>query len=199
MTSSDLWLAGVTSLLGLLGGWAISRFYFRKGSPRIKLNVGVVEQAHIVPETLGVRVQMKVGTKAVSNLYVYEISVTNRGPHDLEISDAEDETKHGLRARIEMPAGVRSLADPWNPTRATPRADVRVARQMRNGRQVFFIHLHRLAKDETVHAVVVCTHAGDLASQPLSPEQVGFFPGYLVDVDVEPSGLLRSYKGMLPS
>jgi hypothetical protein len=79
LTATDIGVAAATTVIGVVGGFWISRYFFRRGSLPLKLVVDMVEQARIDPAKVGVRVPMKVGTIEVSNLVVYEIAVTNHG------------------------------------------------------------------------------------------------------------------------
>src|SRR5215475_14112284 len=131
MSADTVALTVAGPLLGAALGWAIAYYFFKRGgSTRPRLLIGLVEVARIDPSTVGVRVEMKVGTIQVSNIVLLEVTVANRGPHDIIVLDADDPRQHPLRPRIELPAGLRTLADPWNPDGAVPRSDVRVARRL---------------------------------------------------------------------
>lgn len=191
MSTEDLVLAGATTLVGALLGLAISYYFFRVGgAARLKIVIGLEEVARIDPATVGVQVKMKIGTMEISNLLVLEVTVQNRGAKDLVIKDAEDSSQHDLRPRIELPPGFRALADPWNPDGSKPGADVRIARQLRDSRQVFYVHIHRLARGAAVRVRIVCTQKGERNSGQIKGDELVFDPGFLPDVDVKPAGLL---------
>ncbi len=164
-------------------------FYRRGGGARSKVRVGLAELAHIDPSTVGVRVEMRVGGRDVSNLLVLEVQVGNAGPRDVVVPDAGDPEKQGLRPRILLPSGVTALADPWNPSRSTARGDVRVARSLVDGRQALFVHIHRLAARTQVTARVVCTYSQAGAPQAWR-QGIDFEPGFLQDVSVVGVGSL---------
>ncbi|UOZ10225.1 hypothetical protein [Amycolatopsis sp. WQ 127309] len=192
MSTADLVLAGSTTLIGALIGLAISYYFFRVGgAARLKIVIGLTEVARIDPATVGVQVKMKIGTTEISNLLVLEVTIQNRGAKDLVVEGAEDSSKHELRPRIELPEGFRALADPWNLDGSKPDADVRLARQLRDSRQVFYVHIHRLARGATVRARIVCTQKGERNTGRLMGDEVVFSSGFLPDVDVRPSGLLE--------
>jgi len=151
----------------------------------------MAQLAHIDPSTVGVQVEMRVGTRDVTNLLLLEVVVTNRGPGDMIVEDASDASKHQLRPRIELPVDVRALADPWNPDGSRPAADVRLARRWQDNRQVIFVHIHRLAKGATSRARILCTYQADASSPSLESSALSFFPGFMPEVDIQPAGLLR--------
>jgi hypothetical protein len=192
VSTSELALATATTVVGAIIGLAISYYFFRRGgAARPTIIIGMEERAHIDPATVGVKVEMKVGTTKVTNLLLLELVVTNRGPRDLVVEDANDPTKHSLRPRIELPPGVRALADPWNPDGSEAGADVRVARLLHDSRQVLFVHIHRLANGATSKARILCTYRGVASGPPMAGESVDFFSGFIPDVDVQPAGLLK--------
>jgi hypothetical protein len=193
LSDSELVLTVVTTVIGAIIGIITAHYYYRKGgAARAALVITMEERARIDPSTVGVRVDMKIGTITVTNLVVLEIAVTNRGHRDLVVDDASDPEKHALRPRVELPEGLRSLADPWNPEGSGPTADVRIARQLgADNRQVFFVHLHRLAKGETSRARLLCTYRTADPPPPLVGDELRFFPGFLPNVDVRVAGLLR--------
>lgn len=198
MNASDLLLAGTTTLVGAGLGLGTAYYFFRRGgAARPKIVIGLEEIARIDPGTVGVQVQMKVGTTEITNLVLLEVSVTNRGPRDLVIDDANDLSKHPLRPRVELPLHFRALADPWNPGGSTPAADIRVARQLHEGRQVFFVHIHRLGVGTTARARIVCTYTASLSVPPLRPDALQFFRGFLPDVTIQSSGLLAEPATLL--
>ncbi|GAB3156022.1 hypothetical protein GCM10027258_61830 [Amycolatopsis stemonae] len=195
MSTAELVLSGVTTLIGGLIGLGISYYFFRVGgAARLKVAIGLDEVARIDPATIGVQVKMKIGTTEISNLLVLEVTVQNRGAKDLVVDGADDASKHELRPRIELPEGFRALADPWNPDGARPNADVRLARQLRDSRQVFYVHIHRLARGATVRARIVCTQKGEQNSGQILDSSLRFSPGFLPDVDVKPFGLLEKAR-----
>jgi hypothetical protein len=191
VTTPDLALATITTIVGAIMGLAGSYWFFRRGAARTKIAIGMEELAHIDPATVGVRVEMKVGTREVNNLLLLEVVVTNQGPNDIHVKDADDASKHHLRPRIELPVGVRALADPWNPERSLPRAEVRLARRLQGERQVIFVHIHRLAKGATSRARILCTYHNCSSSPAVKPSALQFYPGFLKEVDIQPVGLLR--------
>lgn len=96
MTPSDLALAAITTAIGAIIGLAISFYFFHRGTARQKIVISLEQLAHIDPSTVGVQVEMKVGTKAVTNLLLIEIIVTNHGPGDVLVADADDLTNTHL-------------------------------------------------------------------------------------------------------
>ncbi|UOX86049.1 hypothetical protein MUY14_30320 [Amycolatopsis sp. FBCC-B4732] len=195
MSTAELILAAVTTIIGGLIGLAVSYYFFRVGgAARLKVVTGLDEVARIDPATIGVQVKMKIGTTDISNLLVLEVSVENRGAKDLVIEGADDPAQHDLRPRIELPEGFRALADPWNPDGARPEADVRLARQLRDSRQVFYVHIHRLARGATVRARIVCTQKGEQNSGQIVDTSMQFSPGFFPDVDIKPAGLLEKAR-----
>ncbi len=199
MSTTELIITLVTAVIGALIGIVTAHYYYRKGgAARPGLLVGMEELARIDPSTLGVQVDMRIGTIKVTNLVVLEIAVTNSGHRDLMVRDAADPEKHALRPRVELPEGLRSLADPWNPDGVAPGADVRIARQLRNdNRQLLFVHLHRLARGATSKARVLCSYRTENPPGRLSGADLRFFPGFLPNVDIRPAGLLRE-AGRVP-
>lgn len=178
-------------VIGAVISLVTSVYFFRRGATRSKIAIGMALLAHIDPSTAGVLVKMKVGTREVTNLLLLEVIVTNRGPHDLLVMDADDAAKHPLRPRIELPLDVRALADPWNPDGSLPVADVRLARQLQDNRQVVFVHIHRLAKRATSRARILCTYQAGTSSPSVEPSAMQFFPGFMPGVDIQAAGLLR--------
>lgn len=103
-----------------------------------------------------------------------------------------DPDKWSRRPRIVLPEGLRSVADPWNPAATVAGADVRVARQLTDdGRQAFYIHVHSLRSGTTVRARLLCSYRGEVP-QALSETEVGFYPGFVPDVNVRSAGLLKA-------
>lgn len=189
---NDLLLNGVLAIVGLLGGLAISHFYYRRGgAARPRLTISLEEKARIDPATVGVQIEMKVGKIKVANLVVLDVVVRNPSYRDLAARNPTDPEQHPQRPRIELPAGLRALADPWNPEGALPRADVRVARQIREERQVFYLHMHRLASRTTVTTRILCTSPDSQSAPPLRPADLAFFLGYEPNIDVRAEGLLK--------
>lgn len=198
MSGADIAITVGTTVIGVLTGFVISYYFYRRGgAARPRVVIGLEEVAQIDPATVGVQVKMKIGTIEVSNLLVLEVIIRNRGPHDLVVADADDPTKHDLRPRIELPAGVRTLADPWSPEGLSPAADVRLARLFMDGKQVIFVHIHRLARGASSSARIVCTYRESTNAQPLSKDAVQFFPGFLPDVDIRAAGLLEEPPALL--
>jgi hypothetical protein len=187
VTIPDLALLAIGAVISLV----TSLYFFRLGAARSKIVIGMALLAHIDPSTAGVLVKMKVGSREVTNLLLLEVIVTNRGPHDILVTDADDVAKHPLRPRIELPFDVRALADPWNPDGSLPAADVRLARRLQDDRQVVFVHIHRLAKGATSRARILCTYQADTSSPAVEPGAMRFFPGFMPGVDIQAAGLLR--------
>jgi len=135
-------------VVGALIGLAISHYYFRRGlSAGPQMIVSLTEKVRIEPATVCVKVEMKVGPIEVTTLVVLEVAVRNPGDKSLDVKDADDEERRRNRPRIELPSGLRAVADPWNPAGAPTLADVRVARQLRGSDecQVLYVHVHGLA------------------------------------------------------
>lgn len=193
MSSTELIITLVTVVIGALIGIVTAHYYYRMGgAARPCLIVAMEERARIDPSTVGVQVDMKIGTIEVTNLVVLDIAVTNKSHRDLVVEDATDPEKHALRPRVELPEGLRSLADPWNPEGVSPGADVRVARLLReDNRQVLFVHLHRLARGATSRTRVLCSYRTGEPPARLSGGDLRFFPGFVANVDVRPAGLLE--------
>ena len=190
--SSDVVLTVSSTVLGAVVGALISRYYFHKGASRSRLQICLTEITRLNPATVGVQVKMKVGTIDVTNIVLLEVAVTNKGPNDIVVDDPEDVELRATRPRIDLPEGLRALADPWNPTGSKPASDVRVARQLLNGRQTFHIHIHRLASGASCTARILCTQRGDDSAQELAGPAIGFAAGFLQGTDIKPAGLLAS-------
>lgn len=188
----DIALNVALAVVGLLGGVAVSHFYYRRGgAARHRLEIGMVELARIDPAAVGVRAEIKIGAQVVTNLVVLEISVRNAGQLDLDLHDgANDEALRNRRPRIELPVGLRALAGPWNPDGAPHGADVRVARQLLDGRQLFHLHVRTLAARTEVVTRVVCAYPEAEVGPPLEVDQLAFYPGFIAQLDVSPAGLL---------
>ena len=189
--SSEVVTNAVSTVLGALIGFVTSWYFFLRGTARSRVSVCLSEVANIDPSTVGVAVDMKIGATRVSNLMVLELSLHNRGPGDVDVLDAGDETRQDLRPRIEFPPGLRVIADPWNPQRSTPRADVRAARRLNGDVQEVHIHVHRLAVGETSRLRILSTWAGEAVAPPGVARSSRFVPGFLANTDLHPAGLLR--------
>lgn len=129
---------------------------------------------------------------------VYEIQVHDRGPSDIVIDDAEDAEKHPIRPRIELPAHLRVLTDPWCPGGLTPDADVRVSRALRGDDQHLHLHVHRIAARATARVRVVCTYRDDATIPDDLARAIAFYPGFYAGVDIESAGLLARDSARLP-
>lgn len=191
MTLQELLVGLFWAAVGGGIGWFTSWVFYRRGSARRRLEIGLRELAHIDPATLGVQLEMRVGAQSVTNLYVLEVTVTNRGPGDLVVADATDLAHQTTRPRIALPGGVRALADPWVVDGSTDLADVRIARSLKDDRQWLYVHVHRLAVGATSTTRVVCTARGAGPVRSLDPSGIDFLVGFLEDVTVEPTGLLK--------
>jgi hypothetical protein len=194
LSTAEVVLTVVTTVLGALVGVLTSHIYFKRGlSSGPQLVVGLVEKARIDPSTVGVKVEMKVGSLQVTNLVVLEVTVSNPGGGNLSIADADDPRQHPKRPRIELPEGLRALADPWNPEGAPARADVRVARQLRgeDGRQLLYVHVHGLASGENARVSVLCSYRTAGSTKPLAAGELRFFPGMHERVTASGEGLLK--------
>jgi len=181
----------VSTVLGALIGFVTSWFFFLRGTARSRVSVCLSEVANIDPSTIGVAVDMKIGATRISNLTVLELSLHNKGPGDVDVLDAADGTRHELRPRIEFPPGLRVIADPWNPHRSTPRADVRAARRLNGDVQEVHVHVHRLAVGETSRLRILCTWVGETVAPAGIAGFARFVPGFLANTDLRPAGLLR--------
>jgi hypothetical protein len=195
LSTAEIALTVITTVLGIVAGVVTSHYYFRRevdSEPR--LVVGLTETARLNPASVGVKVEMKVGSITVGNLVVLRLTVTNRGRTDVVVPDAEDEGQHRRRPRIELPDGLRSLTDPWNPNGPSTLTDVRVARRLReeDNRQVLYLHVHGLAAGETSSTTVLCTDRLPVDRGPLSGEALRFFPGITPRFTVRADGLLRA-------
>jgi hypothetical protein len=194
----DLFLSILGALLGGSLSWLVTYRYFKMGgSARSRLAITLSEVARIAPSTVGIRLEMKVGSREVPNLLLFDLTVRNRGPHDIDIADAVEPGRRELRPRIVLPTGIRAVADPWNPEGSTPRQDVRVARTFEDTQQLLHIHVHRLASDASVSVRIVCTYELDEKPPLLEGKQVHFFPGFLPNVDVQALGLLAPPPALL--
>lgn len=191
MTPADIAITVASTAVGGLLGFLTSWYFFRRGAGRPTVMISLAEIAHIDPSTVGVRVDMKVGRMEVTNLLLLEVSVTNKGPGDVDVADADNAERQPMRPSIELPPNIRALADPWNPINASARSDVRIARSLRNERQALHVHIHRLASRSTTHARVLCTYKDATSAPTVKSEDLCFFPGFLANVDIETGGLLR--------
>jgi hypothetical protein len=180
------------TVVGVILGAAASYVFYRLSARRLRLVIDLAELVAIDPTALDVKVEMKIGTLRPQNLVLLELSVTNRGPRDLVVSDAADPQTRHLRPRIELPVGVTALADPWNPAGVSPQSDVRVARSLVNGVQQLHVHVHRLASGQRSSARILCTCSYPPGLQDaIAQDGVAFFTGFLADADIQGSGLLR--------
>jgi len=118
LSSAEVLLTVISTVVGALIGLATSHYYFRRGlSAGPQMVISLTEQARIEPATVGVKVEMKVGPIEVTNLVVLEVAVSNPGDKNLDVKDADDEQRRPKRPRIELPTGLRAVADPWKPGR----------------------------------------------------------------------------------
>lgn len=191
LLSPEVVTNAASTVLGASIGFVTSWYFFLRGTARSRVSVCLSEVASIDPSTVGVAVDMKIGAIRISNLRVLELSLHNKGPGDVDVLDAGDETRQDLRPRIELPPGLRVVADPWNPRRSTPRADVRAARRLNGDVQEVHVHVHRLAVGETSRLRILCTWLGEAAAPPDVVGSARFVPGFLANVDLLPAGLLR--------
>jgi len=193
LLSVGLAVAGIVA--GLLGGWY---FFRRGGAARTKVVIGLEERSRIDPETLGIGVRMKVGVSEVTNILIFELTVANHGPADIEEADPEDESRQYLRPRLEFPDGVRALTSPWTPGGRTGSADVRVARQLVDDQQHFHIHIHRLKVGGVAQIRIIATYRSEASAPEIDADGFGFYPGFAVNRDVRPTGLLKTPARQLP-
>jgi hypothetical protein len=195
LSSAEVLLTVISTVVGALIGLATSHYYYRRGlSAGPRMVVGLTEKARIEPATVGVKVEMKVGPIEVTNLVVLEVAVSNPGDKNLDLKDADDGDRHRKRPRIELPSGLRAVADPWNPDGVPTRADVRVARQLRSTdeRQVLYVHVHGLAAGATARSTVLCTYWKDPAPPTaLTGAELRFFPGLDDQFTARGGGLLK--------
>ena len=196
MSSAEVLLTVISTVVGALIGLATSHYYFRRGlSAGPQMVISLTEQARIEPATVGVKVEMKVGPIEVTNLVVLEVAVSNPGDKNLDVKDADDEQRRPKRPRIELPTGLRAVADPWNPAGAPTMADVRVARQLRKDdeRQVLYVHVHGLAAGTTARSTVLCTY-WKVPEPPigLTGAELRFFPGLDSQFTARGDGLLKN-------
>jgi hypothetical protein len=201
LSSAEVLLTVISTVVGALIGLATSHYYFRRGlSAGPQMIIRLTEKARIEPATVGVKVEMKVGPIEVTNLVVLEVEVSNPGDRSLDIKDADDEQRRPKRPRIELPSGLRALADPWNPAGAPTLADVRVARQLRKDdeRQVLYVHVHGLAAGATTRSTVLCTY-WRVPDPPasLTSADLRFFPGLDGQFTARGDGLLKNAE-LLP-
>jgi len=202
LSSAEVALTIISTVIGALLGIATSHYYFRRSlAAGPQLVVGLEEKARIDRSTAGTEIRMKVGRIEVTNLVVLEITVSNPGTGNLVVNDADDEERQPNRPRIELPIGLQALADPWNPAwnphqedvRPNPRADVRMARQLRESddRQVLHIHVRGLAVGETTRWTVLCTYRRVAEQAPLTATDLQFFPGMDERFTAQGDGLLK--------
>jgi hypothetical protein len=195
LSSGEVVFTIVSTLVGAILGVATSHYYFRRGlSTGPQLVVGLEERARLDHATVGTELRVRVGRLEVKNLVVLEIVVGNPGSGDLDIGDPDSEEQHPKRPRIELPEGLRALADPWNPDGVETRADVRVARQLRKeiDRQVLYIHVRTLAAGETVRTTVLCSYEQLPTPPALTAADFRFFPGIRTGFTTGATGLLKS-------
>lgn len=190
MSPNDALVALGSLVLGSLASLAIARHYFRRGTRRSTLTLDLRQVAYIDPSTVGVSVEMKVGRLRASNLVLLELVVMNGGPADIQVQNAHDATAHTLRPRIELPDGLRCLADPWCTADALPDRDVRIARSLEDGRQALHVHVHQLASKAEVTVRVLCAYGRESPRGDILPSALRFAPGFLPDVTVVGRGLL---------
>jgi hypothetical protein len=188
----DISLAIGTLVLGVVATWFFARYYFRRGGgARRKVAMGLQESVHLDEEALGLDLKMKIGDRDLTNLVVLRLTVANTGPADVVIDDADDHEQHYLRPRIELPAGLRAIIDPWTAGGTTARSDVRAARSMGDGRQRIHVHIRRLATKERALINIVCTYPELHAAPALNHSSFAVYEGYTPDVDFELAGLLQ--------
>ena len=53
VTTADLVLAVVTTVVGAIAGLVVSYYFFRRGAARPKIIIGMAQLAHIDPSTVG--------------------------------------------------------------------------------------------------------------------------------------------------
>lgn len=163
--------------------------YFRGGGRRSVLRIGMIVESVIDPSTIGVAINMRIGRYDVKNLTILKITVKNEGPGDIEVPDPEGETHRIGRPRIDLPPGMRVLANPWSPGGATGSVDVRVARSLQEGIQRLHVHVHRLHEGREAVIRVLATSRTEMRGT-LSSEDVAFMPGSIGDARVRSAGLL---------
>ena len=110
MSSAEVLLTVISTVVGALIGLATSHYYFRRGlSAGPQMVISLTEQARIEPATVGVKVEMKVGPIEVTNLVVLEVAVSNPGDKNLDVKDAEGFTALTIAEREDHDAVVKFL------------------------------------------------------------------------------------------
>ena len=186
--------AAIGIIVGVLGVLAAAYFWNNPRQPRI--TVELTEVGFIAPHLMGLEVGLRLGGRNLRNLYLLEVSVSNKGPGDAVDPRAETEDKLDRRPRIDLPDHFKVPEQVWLHTDLTPRADVRLSRfrTSSNGHktQSLAVHIHHLSAGETIkhRLLATCEVKRPEGGFGLARSEVKFFPGVIENVTVRGVGLL---------
>lgn len=171
---------------------AAYEFYRRGGSRKSALKLRLEQESVLDPDKLGVRVTMRIGNyRGITNVVVLLLTVKNSGPHDIALRDPENDSDHDQRPRIDLPTGMRVLADPWTTQGARPETDVRVARRLDNSTQRLYLHVHQLGAKQTATIRIIATMHPNPVGNLVSTD-FGFRQGFIPNVKIKRKGLLAN-------
>jgi hypothetical protein len=190
----------VLSIVLSLAATAVGVWFFvLGGSAKRKVTIDLKETGRVDPEQLGAHFEMKIGGTRVKNVVLFELTVSNRSFQDVPADKQELEDSSDRVPRVELPIGVRALVDPWTPDPPASSRNVKVARNIQHEQQMLYIYVHRLVKRSEVRTRIVCHYLEGESPPPISPESVRFYPGYMQDTKIKPSGLLKRPPSLLES